>query len=288
MAVSTKALGVAITCAAVLISGSVRGEDIDTEHIFGFMIGSDVGTRGEREIQSQTAASLGKGTGRYRAAEQEIELEWVPAQNFRVEVGSAFAGYDIGGVAGLDDRHQFSWQGASLDLRYRLLARDTAPFGMTIAVQSEFSRIDELSGARARQYGAGATVAFDREVLPGKAIAAVNLTYQPEWTRFRATGEVERDSTIGAAFALLAQVRPGLLLGGESRYLRRYEGFGLETFAGQALFLGPTIYLQLDQRSRLTAAWSVQAWGRPAGSAASLDLVGFERHQARLIYGVNF
>jgi hypothetical protein len=44
----------------------------------------------------------------------------------------------------------------------------------------------------------------------------------------------------------------------------------------------------LSPRARLTAAWSTQAWGRPAGSNAALDLVSFERHQARLIFGVNF
>ena len=57
---------------------------------------------------------------------------------------------------------------------------------------------------------------------------------------------------------------------------------------GQALFVGPTAYFQLSPRTRLTAAWSTQAWGRPAGSNAALDLVNFERHQARLIFGVNF
>jgi hypothetical protein len=32
----------------------------------------------------------------------------------------------------------------------------------------------------------------------------------------------------------------------------------------------------------------MQAWGRPAGSSGNLDLVNFERHQARLVFGVNF
>jgi hypothetical protein len=62
----------------------------------------------------------------------------------------------------------------------------------------------------------------------------------------------------------------------------------LEEFAGQALFVGPTAYVQLSERSRLTIAWSVQAWGRAAGSTAALDLANFERHQARLIFGFNF
>ena len=125
-------------------------------------------------------------------------------------------------------------------------------------------------------------------MIPNVAVAALNLIYQPEWTRVVGTGAAEQESTIGAALGVMAQIRPGFFLGGEARYLRRYEGIGLEEFAGQALFVGPTAYFQLSQRSRLTAAWSVQAWGRPAGSNAALDLVNFERHQARLIFGVNF
>jgi len=212
----------------------------------------------------------------------------VPAANFRVEVGSAFAGHDISGVAGLDDRRQLTWQGVSLDLRYRFLDRDAAPFGMTVSWQNEADRIDDTTGAAARQYGTAFRVAFDREIVPNLAIAALNLFYQPEWTRFAGTTETERDSTLGAAFAVMAQVRPGILFGGEARYVRKYDGLGLEALAGQALFVGPTVYFKLSDRSRLTVAWSLQAWGRPAGSAASLDLVDFERQQARLTFGVNF
>jgi hypothetical protein len=90
------------------------------------------------------------------------------------------------------------------------------------------------------------------------------------------------------AVGMMAQVRPGFLLGGEARYFRKYDGIGLEELSGQALFVGPTAYFQLSERSRLTATWSVQAWGRPAGSNAALDLVNFERHQAKLVFGVNF
>ena len=86
----------------------------------------------------------------------------------------------------------------------------------------------------------------------------------------------------------MAQLRPGFPARRRSAYLRRYEGIGFEELAGQALFIGPTAYFQLSKSSRLTLAWSSQAWGRPAGAIAGLDLVNFERHQARLIYGFNF
>lgn len=275
-------------CLVALLPGRVGAEGIDTEHLFGFMIGTDIGNVGERELQSETAGRFGKNGGKYRALGQEFELEFVPARNVRVELGTSFASHYIRGVPGLEDRRQLSWEGVSLDLRYRFLDRDAAPFGLTFAVETHANRIDETTAAAVRSYGTGLTLAFDREVIPNVAVAALNLVYQPEWTRFVGTGVAEQELTIGAAVALMVQTRPGFFLGGEARYLRQYEGIGLQELAGQALFVGPTAYFQLSPRSRLTAAWSVQAWGRPAGSKAVLDLVNFERHHARLIFGVNF
>jgi hypothetical protein len=181
-----------------------------------------------------------------------------------------------------------AWQGVSVDLRYRVMDRERSPFGLTFAVVGHAERIDDITAAVVRNYGTELTAAFDRELIPNFVIAALNLTYQPEWTRVAATGAAEQDSTIGAAFGALAQVRPGVLLGGEARYLRRYDGIGLEELAGQALFVGPTAYFQLSDRSRLTIGWSVQAWGRAAQSPYALDLVNFERQQARVVFGVNF
>jgi hypothetical protein len=203
-------------------------------------------------------------------------------------MGTTFASHDINGVPDFEDRRQSAWQGVSVDFRYRFLDRDTAPFGLTFALETHADRVDESTAAVVRNYGTGLTLAIDRELVPNAAIAALNLIYQPEWTRFPATGSAEQESTIGAAFAMMAQMRSGFFLGGEARYLRKYDGIGLEALAGQALFVGPTAYFQLSERSRLTLAWSFQAWGRSAQSGPALDLVNFERHQARLVFGVNF
>jgi len=277
-----------VACFSVLLPACVHADDIDTEHIFGFMIGADVGNVGEREFQSQTTGRFGKNGGTYRSIGQELELELVPFRNFRIEVGADFAAHDISGVPGLEDRRQLTWQGASLDLRYKFLDRGSAPFGLTFAVETNLNRIDETSAAAVRNLGTGFTLALDRELIPNVVVAALNLSYQPEWTRVLATGAAEQDSTVGAAFGLMAQIRPGILFGGEARYFRKYDGIGLDELAGQAFFVGPTAYFQLSEKSRLTASWSVQAWGRPAGTNAALDLVNFERHQARLVFGVNF
>lgn len=279
---------IATVCFSTLVPACVYAEGIDTEHLFGFLIGTDVGSFGEREFQSQTTGRFSRNGGHYRAINQELELEFVPARDFRIEVGSAFAAHDLNGRAGFEDRNQLAWQGISLDLRYRFLDRDTAPFGMTFAVESHLGRIDESTAAAVRNYGTEFTLAFDREFVPNFAVAALNLIYQPEWTWLRATGAAEQESILGAGFGLMARALPNVFVGAEARYLRKYEGVGLEEFAGQALFVGPTAYFQLSERSRLTATWSLQAWGRSARSSSALDLVDFERHQARLVFGVNF
>ncbi len=127
----------AILCFSMLVPGCVYAEGIDTEHLFGFMIGTDVGNVGEREFQSQTTGRFSKSGDNYRAINQELELEFVPVGNFRIEVGGAFAAHDIDGTPGFEDRRQLAWQGISLDLRYRFLDRDTAPFGLTFAVENQ-------------------------------------------------------------------------------------------------------------------------------------------------------
>ena len=288
MLTRAKTFQMAVVSLAALLPACAAAEGFDTEHIFAFMIGTDVGSLGEREFQTETTGRFGRSGGTYRAVGQEFELEFVPVRNFRVEVGSTFASHLISGVPGLDDQRRLSWQGGSIDFRYRFLDRETAPFGLTFATEFHGNRVDETTAESVRSFGTEFRLAFDRELVPDRIIAAFNLLYEPEWTRVIGSGLMEKDSTAGAALGVLAQVRPGFLLGGEARYLRKYEGIGLEELAGQALFIGPTAYFQLSKRSRLTASWSVQAWGRPAGSTASLDLINFDRHQARLVFGVNF
>lgn len=277
-----------LTLAVLLLTPPAHADDIDTEHLFGFMIGSDIGRVGEREFESRTTGRLSRGSGHYRAASQEFELEFVPAKDVRVEVGTSFAAHDINGVAGLIDRRQLGWQGLSIDLRYRFLDREHHPFGLALRVEADTSRIDDAGGRPTRSYGGAVTLAVDHEWIPNFLVGALNLTYQPEWSRLSGSLATERESTLGVSGALMAQWRPGVYLGGETRYLRTYEGIGLQHSSGDVLFVGPTTYLQLSPRAWLVAAWSTQLWGRDGRSGRSLNFSGFERHQARLIYGISF
>jgi len=63
-----------------------RSETIDTEHQFGFTIGSDVGEFGKKEIEGSITARFSKRTGTYAAATCTLSAEFVPVPNLRTEV----------------------------------------------------------------------------------------------------------------------------------------------------------------------------------------------------------
>ena len=61
-----------------------------------------------------------------------------------------------------------------------------------------------------------------------------------------------------------------------------------EIFSGDALYLGPTLYMKLGKRMWLSAAFDVQARGRSVTAPGALDLVDFERYQANFRLGFEF
>jgi hypothetical protein len=273
---------------SAMLSTGARGTTIETEHLFGFTIGSDVGDVGERELEGTVTGRHSKQTGTYGAAEGTLSAEFVPIPNLRTEITGAGIGYNVAGVGGLADQRYAAFGGLSADIRYRLVDRATAPFGLAVGAEPHWGRADDVTGQPGNQYGVDFVAAADWEIVPDRVVAAFNLLYRPEAMRSKLSGTWSDESTAGVAFGVMAQIRSGIFVGGEARYLRRYDGLGLDTFAGQGFFVGPTIYVKLSEKAWITAAWSEQVAGQAASFAGSLDLVNFERRQARLLFGVNF
>jgi hypothetical protein len=265
-----------------------RTTPIETEHLFGFTIGSDVGEAGERELEGTVTGRFAKRTGTYNAAASTASVEFVPVKNLRTEFTGAVVAYDVTGVNGLADQRYAAFGGLSADIRYRILDRATAPFGFAVGAEPHWGRADEATGQPVNQYGVDFVAAADWEIIPDRIVAAFNLLYQPETMRSKAAGTWSQESLAGVAIGVMAQVRSGIFIGGEARYLRKYDGLGLDTLAGQGVFIGPTIYFRISERAWVAAAWSAQVTGSATASVGSLDLVNFERRQARLLFGVNF
>ena len=277
-----------LSLALAFIPASARTETIETEHLFGFTIGSDVGEVGERELEGSATGRFSKRTGTYDAASGTMSMEFVPMPNLRTEFTAAVNSYDVTGVSGLADQRYAAFGGFSADIRYRLFDRASAPFGLAIGAEPHWGRADDITGQPVSQYGVDFVAAADWEIIHDRVVAAVNLLYQPQTMRSNLTGTWSPESTAGAAFAVMAQVRSGIFVGGEARYLRQYDGGGLDSLAGQGFFVGPTVYFKLSERAWMTLAWSAQVAGHATAVPASLDLVNFERQQARLLFGVNF
>src|SRR5258708_20519568 len=84
-------LQIAVGC--TLLPLCAHAEGIDTEHLFGFTIGSDVGEAGEREFQNQSTGRFAKSAGTYRALTNSSAPEFAPINNFRVEFAAVAASY---------------------------------------------------------------------------------------------------------------------------------------------------------------------------------------------------
>jgi hypothetical protein len=277
-----------LALAALPVAAEERDGSIDTEHMFGFLTGSDVGEVGDKEVESETNGRFGRRTGSYAALTQTGSLEYVPFENVRVTPSVSLDRHAVSGVADLPDVTRGAFQGVAVDLRYRVLDRERSGVGLTLLAEPHWSHIDDISGERVNQYGADLAVLVDRELVPGRIVAAFNLLYQPDVTRSLVTGAWSREGTLGIGGGVMARVAPNVFAGAELRYLRAYEGLSLDAFAGHALFVGPNVYYRMSERWRLTASWSVQVAGRAVETPGFLDLTNFTRQEGRLSVGYEF
>ena len=233
MPIRSKTCRAVVVCLSALLPGGVCAEGIDTEHLFGFMIGTDVGNVGEREFAEPDHRTICEERRKLSGGRPGVRTGIRARQEFPGRDGNqpfhriTSAALQVSRTGANCPGRAFPWICAT-----DFSSGTNAPFGLTFAVENHANRIDETTAAVVRSYGTELTLAFDRELVPNVVVAALNLTYQPEWTRVVGTGAAEQESTIGAAFAVMVQWRPGFFLGGEARYLRRYEGIGLEELGG--------------------------------------------------------
>jgi len=278
----------AFVAVALVPAHSAAKNGLETTHLFGFTLGSDVNDVGEREAESETIGRFGKDASSYSALSQALGVKLIPFQDFSIEPMASVAYHDISGVPGLDDRRQVAFDALSLEMRYRVLNREHAPFGLTFGFDPHWSRVDEISAEPVNRYAGAFWLIADKEIVADRVFAAVNLTYESDASRSRITGEWEHQSGFGISTAVTGQVWRGVLIGAEARYLRAYDGLGLDRLSGEALFVGPTFYARFSERLWMGAAWSVQVAGRSASEPGALDVGKFERHHGMLRFGYNF
>jgi len=271
------------------LKGAEAASDrVDTEHIFGFTMGSDIGEKGEIEFEMENVAGAGKRSGSYLAYTSLNLLKYTVTDDFRIAPGVAWGGNFIRNAPGYDARSQSALQGAVVEMRYRLLDRDTMPFGLTLHAQPGWNRVDETTALRVDAYGSEFALLADREIVRDKLWAAVNLWYGLGVSRDAGANAWSRGSDLEIHGALSTRVASTLVMGAELRYLRAYEGVGMNSFRGEALFLGPTFAWSAAEHVGLSGTVNFQVAGQAVGDSRRYDLDNYERVEAMLRFNMHF
>jgi len=291
--------GALLTAFSFIVADVARAQDvapffrdIETKYVFGFTEGSGIGLEGEREISFDTEARIGKRDGRYFASESKVEFEFTPNQYVQFEFGPFISAHSISDVTGLDDRRRLGVGGVFGEVRYLLLGRGpSSPLGVTLSAEPEWRRIDETSGERVSNVELELKVNADLELVPQRLYLGSNLLYEPEGTHdpdgVGAGWEMESKGGVSAALAY--RVVPAVLIGAEAWYLRHYESAWVNSFTGDAVYLGPTLFVQLSPKMFVAAAWNAQIWGREVDNpGANLNLAEFSRQRAKFKFAVEF
>jgi hypothetical protein len=267
--------------------GNGYGE-IETKYIFGFTEGSSIGLEGEKEFSATTFASFGQRDGRYGATQTKLEFEHTPTQFIQLEFGALVSSHNIKNVTDLDDRNSVNFMGLFGEFRALLIERGaSSPIAAALSIEPVWRRIDETGGARVTNLELEMKINADMELIRNRVYLGFNAIYEPEWTRTR-EGEIEKESTLGLSTAIAFRPTPPLVIGAELGYFRHYAGIGFDVFEGDAIFLGPTLYYKLTNKSFMTAAWASQIAGHAVGDPGPLNLANFPRHRAKLKYAVEF
>ena len=281
-----------ITCSGAIAQGADTWSQLETKYLFGYTQGSDIGAEGEKEVSAEISGAFGKRAGAYRALEHRLEFETTLSQFVQVEMGLIGATYKIRDVPDLDNANRTGFRGAFGEIRYLAIEKTpNSKFGLTLSFEPNWSRLEDSTGERVTQFEFETKLQADYEFVPNRVYGAFNLIYEPEMIRDIGKTGWEREATVGVSGALAGRLTSNVVLGAELGYFRKYaQGLALNKYEGQALYVGPTLYVQLTRKAFLSAAFSTQVAGsgveQPQG--AHLNLENFSRNRAKLKVGFEF
>ncbi len=265
---------------------SARAE-VDSEHMFGFTEGSDIGAVHQLEAEVEEVGRWGREGGTYSAFSTTMNLKYPLTDYFRIAGGVTVTRFDSFGVAGVDNINAFALDRITAEFRWRPLDRETSTVGLTFVAAPFYGFVDDVSGQQASAFGATLIAIADRELIHEKLYGAVNLVWQFQRAQPYATQLIEDASLLGFAASFTTRLADWLYLGGEARYLRAFDGMAMNTLAGQALYAGPTFYMPFAKGMSLSGAWNIQAWGQGTAAASTLDLTNFESQLLKVRFAID-
>lgn len=291
---------------AVLVLMSLLGACASAradEALFGYVYTTDPMPQGHWEYEQWNTIRSGKAEGAYTAFDLSNEMEYGFTENFTASFYLNSSYVNQKGVPDsenttqlLPNRGDYDINGASIEMRYRVLSAYKDPIGLSLYLEPEISARDSEEGNPDKsERGLEMKLIGQKNFLEDQIVLAVNAMIEPEWERELGVPEKEMtmEYTAGASY----RFAPGWAAGLEGRNNRIFanQDFGRET--NSAWFFGPNIHYGAK------AWWGTltilpQVFGHPTtfgldpnGSAvhdASRELGKHEKLEVRMRFGVNF
>jgi uncharacterized protein DUF6662 len=215
------------------------------ENLWGYVYGTDTLPAGANEVYLWTTSRNQKGKGNYRAWDTQLEFEHGFTDRFQASFYLTGRSHQISGGALVDDpertlKRGLEFNGVNVEFKYNVLSVYKDLFGLSLYIEPEYSRIDKISGERMNGFGLESKLILQKNFFDDQLALAYNLTVEPEWNKFKASGEREKElefeQTVGASYRFL----PHWFAGVEGRYLAVYPEF--KKRESDAYFLGPNIH----------------------------------------------
>ena len=263
------------------------------ENLWGYIYGTDTLPAGANELYLWTTSRNQKGKGNYRAWDTQLEFEHGFTDRFQASLYLNGRSHQISGGALDEDPERklhrgLEFDGVNVELKYNVLSVYKDLFGLSLYIEPEYQRIDKISGERVNGFGLESKLILQKNFFDDQLALAYNLTLEPEWKKFKASGEHEKEleleQSLGASYRFL----PHWFAGVEGRYHAVYPEFkGRES---DAYFLGPNIHYAAE-RWWFTFTFLPQISGNPriAGRHSDgLHLGEYERYEYRFKIAFNF
>lgn len=275
-------LGATLSLPVPLVFDEARAD----ENLWGYLYGVDTLPKGGTEIYNWLTLRTGKGKGTYRGWDEMLELEHGFTDQFQASFYLKGRSHRIAGGALEDDPDRklaggLDFNGVNLAFKYNLLSVYKDLFGLSLYLEPSYSRIDKISGERMNQFGLENKIILQKNFFDDQLALGYNLTLEPEWSKFKATGEHEKELELEHTFGISYRFAPKWFVGLEGRYHAEYPE--LKGPQEGAFFLGPNIHYAAE-KWWFTFTFLPQLAGRPPtpGRTRNLELEEHERYEFRL------
>jgi len=278
---------VTLSVALVLPTPIVINQARADENLWGYLYGADTLPKGGTELYNWLTLRTGKGKGTYRGWDEMLELEHGFTDRFQASFYLKGRSHRIAGGALEDDEDRklarsLDFNGVNLAFKYNLLSVYQDLFGLSLYLEPAYSRIDKISGERINQFGLESKLILQKNFIDDQLALAYNLTLEPEWAKFKASGEKEEELEVEHAVGLSYRVAPRWFLGLEGRYHTEYPDF--KGPQEGAFFLGPNVHYAAE-KWWFTFTFLPQVAGHPPTPGRGrngLELEEHERYEFRL------